>query len=295
MGSHLTVVEPNNDEDHVWVNLWRMVKGDMERLRLSSDGKTNVNDETVKATGLIGWYYALALERLQAAPFPYDWRLSVNDTADRLAEFVEEKFSDGTFVGNRDVHFVAHSMGGLVVRSFIRQHTDLWRKLNGRLVMLGTPNSGSFAAIQTLMGRNSMVKTIAEVLPFQSKADWFRIVNSFPGLYQLCPSKLINPEVYEKTIWDKFPDVAYDGHLQSIPKFHQDLFDSREATVDANRMTYIAGVGYETPSGLKVLEGSEYDFDVDARRRRNSSAQIRFARRRNDLLRRRHAARQSSK
>ncbi len=262
MGSHLTVIEKNNDEDHVWVNLWRMVKGDMERLKLSSDGKTNANGETVKADGLIAWYYALALERLQAAPFPYDWRLNVNDTADKLAKFVEEKLSDGTFDREREVHFVAHSMGGLVVRSFIRRHKDFWDKLKGRLIMLGTPNSGSFAAIQTLMGRNSLIETVAKVLPFQTKADWFRIVNSFPGLYQLCPSKLVNPEVYEKTIWEKFPDVAFDGQLQLVPKFHQDLFDSRTSTIDANRMAYIAGVGYETPSGLKVLEGSEYDFDV---------------------------------
>lgn len=262
MGSHLTVVESDSDEDHVWVNLWRMVKGDMKRLRLSSDGKTNANGETVKATGLIGWYYALALEWLQAAPFPYDWRLSVTDAADKLAVFVEEKFNDGTFDRAKPVHFVAHSMGGLVVRSLIRQHKDLWRELDGQLVMLGTPNSGSFAAIQTLMGRNSMVKTIAQVLPFQTKAEWFQIVNSFPGLYQLSPSKLVNPEVYEKNIWEKFPDVAFDGILQLVPKFHQDLFDSREATIDTNRMSYIAGVGYETLSGLKDFNGTEYDFDI---------------------------------
>lgn len=262
MGSHLTVVERDNDEDHVWVNLWRMVKGDMKRLRLSSDGKTNANNETVKATGLIGWYYALALEWLQAVPFPYDWRLSVTDAADKLAIFVEEKFNDGTFDRSKPVHFVAHSIGGLVVRNMIRQHADFWRGLKGQLIMLGTPNSGSFAAIQTLMGKNSMVKTIAQVLPFQTKADWFQIVDSFPGLYQLCPSKLINPEVYEKSIWEKFPDVAFDGQLQLVPKFYQDLFDSRETTIDANRMSYIAGVGYEMLTGLKDFNGKDYDFDI---------------------------------
>ncbi|MGI8638592.1 MAG: CHAT domain-containing protein [Pyrinomonadaceae bacterium] len=261
MGSHLSVVEPGGDEDHVWVSLWRLVKGDMKRLKLSSDGKTNANNETVKATSLIGWYYALALETLQAEPFPYDWRVSVCDTADKLAVFVQEKLNDGTFDANKPVHFVAHSMGGLVVRNFIRQHNDIWIKANGRLVMLGTPNAGSFAAIQTLMGKNSFVKNIAAILPFQSKTDWFQVVNSFPGVYQLCPSKLVDPQVYEKSIWDKFPDVAFDGQMQMIPKFHQDLFDAREMTIDTSRMTYIAGVGYETPSALKSLDTGEYDFD----------------------------------
>lgn len=262
MGSHLSVVEADgSDEDHVWVSLWRLVKGDMKRLKLGSDGKTNENGESVKATGLIGWYYALALETLQAEPFPYDWRVSVVDTADKLAAFVQEKLDNGTFDKTKPVHFVAHSMGGLVVRNFVRQHNDLWNKVQGRLVMLGTPNAGSFAAIQTLMGKNSLVKNIAAVLPFQSKADWFQVVNSFPGLYQLCPSKLTNPEVYEKTIWEKFPDVLFDGQMQLLPKFHQDLFDSRQTTVDTARMTYIAGVGFETPSGLRSLETGDYDFD----------------------------------
>ncbi len=263
MGSHLSVVETDGeDEDHIWVSLWRLVKGDMKRLKLLPDGKTNSNGETVRATSLIGWYYALALETLQAEPFPYDWRVSVCDTADKLKEFIEENLKDGTFDPSKPVHFVAHSMGGLVVRNFVRQHKDLWNDVKGRLVMLGTPNAGSFAAVQTLMGKNSLVKNIAAVLPFQSKSDWFQVVNSFPGLYQLCPSKLVNPEIYEKTIWDKFPDVAFDSQMQMLPKFHQDLFDMRETTADTNRMTYIAGIGYETPSGLKTLDTGDYDFDL---------------------------------
>ena len=261
MGSHLSVVESNGDEDHVWISLWRMIKGDMKRLRLAPDGKTNLNGEEVKATGLIGWYYALALETLQAVPFPYDWRISVCETADRLKDFIESKLTDGTFDKNRPIHFVAHSMGGLVVRNLIRQHKDLWDKYNGRLVMLGTPNSGSFAAIQTLMGKNSFVRNLAAVLPFQSKSDWFEVIGTFPGLYQLCPSKLLYPNVYEKNVWEKFPDVSFDGQLQTIPKFHQDLFDTRETTVDTNRMTYIAGIGYETPAGLKILENGDFDFE----------------------------------
>src|SRR5687767_2999084 len=43
MGSHLAAVDQSGDEDHIWVSLWRLVKGDMKRLKLSSDGKTNTN------------------------------------------------------------------------------------------------------------------------------------------------------------------------------------------------------------------------------------------------------------
>ena len=261
MGSHLSVTDASGDEDHVWFSLWRIVKGDMKRLRLGKNGAANAGRETVKATGLIGWYYALALETLQAEPFPYDWRLDTRETARKLKQFVEDKFADKTFDENRPVHFVAHSMGGLVVRNLIHQFKDFWRDKGGRLVMLGTPNAGSFAAVETLMGKNSLVKYLAAADILQNKSDWFEVINSFVGLYQLFPSKLVNPDVYEKKIWENFPDVLFDDYLQTLPKFHQDLFDAREATADKNRMTYIAGIGYETPSGLKSLEGGGYEFD----------------------------------
>ncbi len=205
MGSHLSVTDASGNEDHVWFSLWRIVNGDMKRLRLNKDGKTNVNKEIVKATGLIGWYYALALETLQAEPFAYDWRLDTREAAHELERFVRGKLTGGTFDKTRPVHFVAHSMGGLVVRNFIREHKDLWQETGGRLVMLGTPNAGSFAAVQTLMGKSSLVKYLAAADIFQNKADWFEVVNSFVGLYQLCPSKLLSPDLYEKKNLGKFP------------------------------------------------------------------------------------------
>ncbi|MGI8786870.1 MAG: CHAT domain-containing protein [Pyrinomonadaceae bacterium] len=254
MGSHLSVVDKDGDEDAVWFNFWRIVKGDLDRLKLNKDGKTNANSETVKATGLIGWYYARALETLQAEPFPYDWRLSVGGAADKLADFVKAKFKKG-----ETVNFVAHSMGGLVVREFIFRYKSLWDDVKGKLVMLGTPNSGSFAAVQTLMGKNDVAAKLATIDLWHNSAEIFRIINTFFGMYQLCPSRLVNPEIYERTLWQTFTDVLFDDYLLQIPQFHQELFDDRVSTIDAARMTYIAGVGYETASGMQLSNGI-YDF-----------------------------------
>lgn len=256
MGSHLSVVESDGDEDRIWINMWRLIRGGMKELRLKSDGKTNVNGKTVKATGLIKWYYALALETLQAAAFPYDWRLNICDSADKLAEFVKNNYA------GQQVHFVAHSMGGLVVRNFVRQYNDLWNDVKGRLVMLGTPNAGSFSAIQGLMGKASSIKKLAAFDICQNSKDILKIIGTFQGLYQLCPKKLDNSPIYEKTFWKNFPDVLFDDYLKHIPKFHQDLLDAKNTTIDANRMTYIAGIGYETPNAIKVLDNGEYDFDI---------------------------------
>ncbi len=71
------------------------------------------------------------------ARFKYNsTELSPSDNAEKLAEFVSAIESDR-------LHFVCHSLGGLVLRHFISKH-----KINrlGRSVMLGTPNQPSSAA-----------------------------------------------------------------------------------------------------------------------------------------------------
>lgn len=58
------------------------------------------------------------------------------ENASRLNEFV-------TRLGERRVHFVAHSLGGLVVRRLFHDHPD---QPPGHIVTLGTPHSGSYVA-----------------------------------------------------------------------------------------------------------------------------------------------------
>ena len=40
------------------------------------------------------------------------------------------------------MHIVAHSMGGLMVRTTLMNYPELWRRV-GRIVFIGTPHYGS--------------------------------------------------------------------------------------------------------------------------------------------------------
>ena len=63
-------------------------------------------------------------------------RCSLADNARRLQRFVSRLDAD-------TIHFVAHSLGGLLLRQFFHDFPD---QRPGRVVTLGTPHSGSLAA-----------------------------------------------------------------------------------------------------------------------------------------------------
>ena len=80
-------------------------------------------------------------------PFPYDWRVPNEDTAELLKEQIAQVKA---ICGCAKVDIVAHSMGGLVARSYI-QGQDYADDIN-KLIEVGTPNAGSVAAYYTWEG-----------------------------------------------------------------------------------------------------------------------------------------------
>lgn len=78
---------------------------------------------------------SLAAQQVTAIPFDYPGnRSSLAECAACLSQVVE------SLTGAEHISFVAHSMGGLVVRRYLQDHIDP-RHL--RMVMLGTPNLGA--------------------------------------------------------------------------------------------------------------------------------------------------------
>lgn len=64
-------------------------------------------------------------------------------TLDRLTKNLQKDIKPHTENSDYKIHFIAHSMGGLLVRAYINTYHP---KNLGRVVMLGTPNQGSEVA-----------------------------------------------------------------------------------------------------------------------------------------------------
>lgn len=267
MGSELTVTE-NGDDDVVWISFWRLIKGGIKKLQLAADGAQEA-DSTLRVhpSGLDKDSYAETILWLKAywnvEPFAYDWRKDLDRAAEGLKDLVQAKFKD------QPVHLVAHSMGGLLSRNFIRLYPKVWKAMSepkkaqgGRLIMLGTPNYGSYAVAQAMVAQEKLVKWLAAADLRHDLEEVLDVLNGFVGSYQLLPSpaKLPAPEqrLYDPGAWGRYPIVA--AHLNRARKFHADLDTS--VTTDPERMIYIAGCNRETLNGVTIKAPGMFEFDV---------------------------------
>jgi hypothetical protein len=277
MGAELSV-SSGGDGDLTWVNAFRIMRGWLERLRLSDDGRADFSTKfKVRASGIMKRYYGELLlslaERWNVQAFWFDWRKDLTLAADELNAQINRCYGDSA-----PVHIVAHSMGGLVARTFIKKYDGRWTKmwdeagdgkLGGRLVMLGTPNHGSFAIPQVITGVEGLVRKLAMIDIRHRRQGLLEILNSFVGSYQMLPSPLI----LGKKVEDLYKSGSYPGlnvpqrHLDNALKHHDYLSD----VVDPKRMIYVAGFDQPTFNGVKdwnkldSLEGYEVTLDGDGR------------------------------
>ncbi|QQR74527.1 MAG: alpha/beta hydrolase [Holophagales bacterium] len=110
-------------------------------------------------------------------PVPYDWRMEAPEAAATyLAPVIEEALARS---GQSRVHIVAHSMGGLVARAYIR-HPDFPQPSDiDKLAMVGAPNHGAAVAYALWEGGDPVLgDAIGETLSgagfFMGQLDFYR-------------------------------------------------------------------------------------------------------------------------
>jgi pimeloyl-ACP methyl ester carboxylesterase len=255
MGGELTYYETDAHPNPIWLKIFRLIFGEFARLTVDDQG---LSVSRIRATGILKRYYGELLLSLMrgwnAQAFWFDWRLDVNASADQLAMKLHEWFGD-----HDPVHLVGHSMGGLVARAFIKNYPERWKSMwdaeangqrGGRLVMLGTPNHGSFAIPQLLLGLNDTMTKLAMLDLHHNVQDLLNIAKTFVGSYQMLPSPLM-PGMQEM---QRLYEASTYGSLAPLPsrlalarEFHNGL----STVIDPNRMLYVAGYNQATYSGIR--------------------------------------------
>ena len=221
--------------------------------------------------------------------FDYDWRRDIVESAKRLDHFIktraqyvqmetEKRF--GIKIAKVKFDLVAHSMGGLVARYYLRYGTaDLpedgslpeltWAGAEHveHLVIIGTPNAGAIASLQNLIYGVS----IDSLFPRYPAA----VLSTMPSMYELLPrarhhpllwadgepvTDLFDPELWKSQQWG-LADPKQDSILKLLLPDIENPEQRREIALDhqakalrrARQFTSAMDVPAQPPDSLKLL------------------------------------------
>lgn len=177
--------------------------------------------------------------------FLYDWRQDNVTSAKALAAFIQNIQQD---YGNpaQKVDIVAHSMGGLIARYYMRYGRqdvvndnafDTKLTLGGgknirRMILLGTPNWGSVSAVKTFIRGHKL--GFSRIQP--------QVLATMPSLYQLFPHPImaektlitaagspLKRDLYDVRIWQKFRWSVFDPKVQKRIRKNFDTAEEADA------------------------------------------------------------------
>ena len=231
MGSQLGLLRtPPLPNDVLWVDPIDIELGRLATLRLASRTDTiqpgaartgmvqpGAARANIVSLGVVIYSYLKLKLHLQAAGFAavfhdYDWRLGVDELGRSFAERLRNETCERLAI-------VAHSMGGLVSRAaVVLPGAERVR----RVILLGTPNYGSFATIQALRGTYAVVRKLARLAGGATAESLSsEVFNTFPSLYQMLPAASASDgtDLFDAASWPNSgprPDPALLDHARTV-------------------------------------------------------------------------------
>ncbi|MBI4515136.1 MAG: CHAT domain-containing protein [Deltaproteobacteria bacterium] len=239
----------------IWLDPLGLVAGQLAQLQLTADGRSDANPRVhISASGIFDSYYGDLIEALHERGFDarahcFDWRRDIRESAAVLANTIE------ALPPERPVSLVAHSMGGLVSRRMFQAHPAAAARVS-RLIMLGTPNFGSFKPVLVLTGEEGLFQWVARLDLANSAATLTAVFRSFPGLLQMLPNQAKAAiDFFAGNTWGNAAPAA--AALVRARKFQEQLAD--DASTRA-RYTLIAGYGQDTVTEIRLRRPGRFEF-----------------------------------
>lgn len=241
MGSQLGLRRDGDEPaDLLWVDPVDLRNGHFDELA--------IENAAIVSLGAVPYTFLALKLRLEAAGFTvrwadYDWRQGAEQAGAVLAARIAAEPA-------RRQYLVGHSFGGLVARAALAA-TDATVE---RLVTLGTPHHGSFAALQALRASYVSVRHIASLDPRRSAEDLAQqLFSRYPSLYQMLPARSVALDLQDIRQW---PDSAPRPDPRLLSQAGPPQLPWAE-----DRSCCIAGVGFDTVAQVTV-EGAGFRYHV---------------------------------
>ncbi|MBX9630568.1 MAG: CHAT domain-containing protein [Burkholderiales bacterium] len=253
MGSELMVKKST-----VWVDLPKLMFGGLAKLGVGA-ADVQPRQPVVRYYGDLSRYLESSHKVID---FAFDWRLPPEAEAKRLAQAVSDELAAAQNAG-QPIRLLAHSMGGLIARTMIANHPNVWvdmcKRPGARLVMLGTPNGGSHAINEMIVGQSSTMKGLAILDLKHDLRELLEIVTQFPGVLAMLPKDL-REDYFDPAVWAKYAAHAGGGWVVPPAKGLTDARRFRDtmdrALVDPEHMVYVAGTSDATPAAMRFDEAT---------------------------------------
>ena len=245
MGSQLGIRRPPPlPDDIVWIDPVDIQHGRLRSLRVA--GPARIVPLGVVLFSYLRLKLQLRARGLAAEFFDYDWRLSTAEIGGVLAERLR------THPASR-LAIVAHSLGGLVARAALAQPRT--RKVE-RVILLGTPNDGSYAAVQALRGTDAVVRKVARLAPRDSAETLAtEVYSSFASLYDLLPPGNARTALFDAAAWPR------NGPQPRVHLLQAARADRERLAAPDERFMTIAGIGQPTVTGV-ARRGDDFLYTI---------------------------------
>ena len=224
LGSNLAV-----DGRRIWLGLGLV--GGLGQLAYEPGPQTKVQPD-----GAIALVYDALIAHLGATheviEFAFDWRLPIDQEARRLAKRVTQALDARAATGT-PVRLLAHSMGGVLARCMALEEREVWQRLmahaDARLLMLGTPNGGSWAPMQVLSGDDTFGNALAAFGSPLADRQAREIMAAMPGFLQL-QAGLLDPalKLDQHDTWARLYREDYE-RLQQANWWHRYAGEAMQA------------------------------------------------------------------
>ncbi|MEO6290637.1 MAG: CHAT domain-containing protein [Ginsengibacter sp.] len=250
MGSNLS-----DSEHSIWINYLRFISGGLIKLDIKSSD--------IAAQSIVSTSYKQLVRYLSAdydvVTFPFDWRLQLNKVAASLNEKIDKLLSY-----RQPIKIIGHSMGGVLVRDFIINYPDTWKKLNEsdgfKLLFLGAPLGGSFRIPFVIMGRDAIIEKLSKIDIFHTKKELLNMFSRMPGLLSLLPITVdAENDFADPATWAKMSaplgdwPVPLSSDLKEFQKYRDNIIASADK-IDYKNIIYIAGKDTSTTCGYRIEE-----------------------------------------
>ncbi len=276
MGS---VLDRAADGAEVWPNAAKMLLSGTDRylddLKLSLNGAETeplVAKDVVRQELTVPFYRQLirSLEDdgyAEGSTFfiaPYDWRMSVASSAAAIAPVLAEARAASP---DGEVNVVAHSMGGLVMKEFLKDATSSFVH---KLILAGVPQIGAPTAFKLLNYGDDLGMN---VLGFGLNQDEVQAISqNMPGVYDLLPSRryvAVNggyvedfrsgtPAVLD---YDRTGALLSNHALAARADAWHGLFDGDQFGISSSSVYNILGCGEDTLGTIRMYDGGTYAID----------------------------------